>query len=66
MVRDLSTIVDTLPANVFQARALLVLEDPEERVEVWQRVVETAPVNERWPRTMTPYRTFTLLSITDS
>ena len=44
VVRDLSTIVDKedLPLNEAQARVLVRLKTPEERIEAWQKVRDSA------------------------
>jgi N6-adenosine-specific RNA methylase IME4 len=41
--KQVSTIVDTSPANEAQARELSKLDEPDEQSEAWQEAVETAP-----------------------
>ena len=50
----LSTIVEVLPANEGQARALAAVSEPRARAEVWQAAVagrgqRSAAVLRRWP-----------------
>ena len=49
VVAELSTIVDTPPANEGQARAIAKVPE-ERRVKVWETVVENAPVVQGKPK----------------